>query len=314
MGGHSLGKTEKKVLQWHPAFYAGLQIEFEEEADKLIFESEHNLSTKPLQIDVLIIKKQVGEKIKKNIGQIFRECNIIEYKSPTDYLSIDDYYKVYAYTCLYKADTGKTDEVKLEGVTITLASRHYPRKLIKHLKENRNLQIEKHSEGIYYVIGEMFPVQILVMEALSKEENFWLRSMTTNLTKEEAEEMIQKYDGHEHDKLYQSVMDVVVRANEKGFREMKQMCDALLELMEDELKEMREKGISQGISQGISMGRQEHLEMLIAKKVEKGKTIEQIAEELEETVEAIAPLYAKICENSKKIAKVYKVSLKSSDI
>ena len=310
MGGHSLGKTEKKVLQWHPAFYAGLQIEFEEEADKLIFESEHNLSTKPLQIDVLIIKKQVGEKIKKNIGQIFRECNIIEYKSPTDYLSIDDYYKVYAYTCLYKADTGKTDEVKLEGVTITLASRHYPRKLIKHLKENRNLQIEKHSEGIYYVIGEMFPVQILVMEALSKEENFWLRSMTTNLTKEEAEEMIQKYDGHEHDKLYQSVMDVVVRANEKGFREMKQMCDALLELMEDELKEMREKGISQG----ISMGRQEHLEMLIAKKVEKGKTIEQIAEELEETVEAIAPLYAKICENSKKIAKVYKVSLKSSDI
>ena len=298
MGGHSLGKTEKKVLQWHPAFYAGLQIEFEEEADKLIFESEHNLSTKPLQIDVLIIKKQVGEKIKKNIGQIFRECNIIEYKSPTDYLSIDDYYKVYAYTCLYKADTGKTDEVKLEGVTITLASRHYPRKLIKHLKENRNLQIEKHSEGIYYVIGEMFPVQILVMEALSKEENFWLRSMTTNLTKEEAEEMIQKYDGHEHDKLYQSVMDVVVRANEKGFREMKQMCDALLELMEDELKEMREKGISQGISQGISMGRQEHLEMLIAKKVEKGKTIEQIAEELEETVEAIAPLYAKICENS----------------
>ena len=112
--------------------------------------------------------------------------------------------------------------------------------------------------------------------------------------KEEAVEMIQKYEGHEHDKLYQSVMDVVVRANEKGFREMKQMCDALLELMEDELKEMREKGISQG----ISIGRQEQLQILIAKKVDKGKTIEQIADELEETVEAIMPLYTKICENS----------------
>lgn len=25
------GRMEKKVLQWHPAFYAGLQIELEEE-------------------------------------------------------------------------------------------------------------------------------------------------------------------------------------------------------------------------------------------------------------------------------------------
>ena len=53
--------TEQKVLQWHPAFYASIQIEFEEEADKLIFENEHNLSSKPLQVDVLIIKKQVGD-------------------------------------------------------------------------------------------------------------------------------------------------------------------------------------------------------------------------------------------------------------
>ena len=193
MGGHELEKREQKVLQWHPAFYAGLQIEFEKEKDKLIFENEHNLSSKPLQVDVLIIKKQVGEKIKKNIGQIFRGCNIIEYKSPTDYLSIDDYYKVYAYTCLYKADTGMTDEVKLEEMTMTLASKRYPKKLIKHLKENRNLQVEKQGAGIYYVNGEIFPVQIIVTKELSKEENFWLRSMTNDLTKEEAEELVQKY-------------------------------------------------------------------------------------------------------------------------
>ena len=278
-------KTEKKVLQWHPAFYAGLQIEFEEEADKLIFESEHNLSEKPLQVDVLIIKKTIGEKIKKNIGQIFRECNIVEYKSPTDYLSIDDYYKVHAYTCLYKADTGKADEVKLDGVTMTLASRHYPRKLIKHLKENRNLQIEMHSDGIYYVIGEMFPVQILVMDSLSEEENFWLRSLTNDLTKEEAKELIQKYEGHEKDNRYQAVMDVLVRANEKGFREMKQMCKALLELMEDELKEMHEKGISEGRSEGISS--------VIIKMKEKGVSLQQIAELIEMSESEIEKLLNK---------------------
>ena len=30
----------KDNLQWHPAFFAGMQIEFEQEADMLIFENE----------------------------------------------------------------------------------------------------------------------------------------------------------------------------------------------------------------------------------------------------------------------------------
>ena len=47
----------KENLQWHPAFFAGVQIEFGQEADLLIFENEHSLGTKPKQIDVLIIKK-----------------------------------------------------------------------------------------------------------------------------------------------------------------------------------------------------------------------------------------------------------------
>ena len=33
-----------KLLQWHPAFYADLQIEFREETEKLKFEREYLLS------------------------------------------------------------------------------------------------------------------------------------------------------------------------------------------------------------------------------------------------------------------------------
>ena len=54
---------EGNLLQWHPAFYAGIQIELENELDKLIFESEHNLSKKPMRIDVLIIKKLADDAI-----------------------------------------------------------------------------------------------------------------------------------------------------------------------------------------------------------------------------------------------------------
>ena len=50
-------KKTRGKLPWHPAFYAGIQIEFEKEADKLTFENEHQLGTDPMRIDVVIIKK-----------------------------------------------------------------------------------------------------------------------------------------------------------------------------------------------------------------------------------------------------------------
>ena len=46
------------MRQWHPAFYAGAQIELQDDADNLIFENEHQLGTKPKEIDVLIIKNK----------------------------------------------------------------------------------------------------------------------------------------------------------------------------------------------------------------------------------------------------------------
>lgn len=73
-----MGEKKGKLLQWHQAFFAGIQIELLEESEHLIFESEHTLGTKPMQIDVLVIKKNSEEKLKKNIGRIFRKYNIIE--------------------------------------------------------------------------------------------------------------------------------------------------------------------------------------------------------------------------------------------
>ena len=41
-------------IQWHPAFVSAMQLEFKEDREKLMFEKEHNLNTKPLQIDLLM--------------------------------------------------------------------------------------------------------------------------------------------------------------------------------------------------------------------------------------------------------------------
>ncbi len=102
----------KKPLQWHPAFFAGIQIELQEEDSMLTFENEHQLGTKPKEIDVLIIKKDKNAQIQKNIGRMFRGHNIVEYKRPEDSLSIDDFYKVYGYACFYKSESPHIDEIK----------------------------------------------------------------------------------------------------------------------------------------------------------------------------------------------------------
>ena len=73
-----------------------------------------------MRIDELVIKIRGEEKIQKNIGRIFRKHNIIEYKSPDDYLTINDFYKVYGYCCFYQSDTEHVCEIKPEELTITL--------------------------------------------------------------------------------------------------------------------------------------------------------------------------------------------------
>lgn len=297
-----MSKRREKLLQWHPAFFAGIQIELADEAENLIFENEHNLGTKPMQIDVLIIKKNPDIQLKKNIGQLFRKYNIIEYKSPDDYLSIDDFYKVYGYACFYKADTAHTNRMRPEELTITFVCNHYPRKFIHHLATKRGIIVTRRSDGIYYLDGDLFPMQLIISSRLSEDNNLWLRNLTNNIRERKtAEKLISAYAEHNENSLYKSVMNIIVHANTEQFKEAKNMCEALLELFKEELDEREQlgisKGMSQGISQGISKGKHQLLTEQIFKKIQKGKNLSQIAEELEDTIEVIQPLYNQLIMN-----------------
>ncbi len=230
-------KEERKLLQWHPAFFITLQIEFKNESDNLVFENEHQLSSKPLEIDVLIIKKQDEDAIEKNIGKIFRKHNIFEYKGPNDYLSIDDFYKTYGYACFYKADVNKVNSIKIKEITISFVSNGYPRKLMKHLKKIRNYQIHRKYRGIYYVTGDIIPIQFIIQNQLSKQDNLWLKSLTNRLEKQGTIEWLLKdYKENEYSPMYKTAMDMIVRSNQKLFEEVDYyMCQALEELYADKI-------------------------------------------------------------------------------
>lgn len=261
---------EEKPLQWHAAFQAALQIELMEDQEFLQFLKEYNLSEKPLQIDTLIIKLEPGRKIKKSLGRIFRQYNVVEYKSPGDYLSINDFYKVMGYACFYQSNTEKVMEIRPEDMTVTLISNHYPDKMIRYLTRKYGITIIRAFPGIYYVEGLLFPIQIVVTKKLSREEHIWLSRLRNDLNiEDDIEPLARAYEGKQKNPLYAAVMDMIIRANRKLYEEGKNMCDALRELFADELEE------------GIRQAKEEWIQAMILDNLEEGVAAERIYEKLQ---------------------------------
>lgn len=309
----------QQPLQWHPAFQAAMQIELAEYQDWLKYEREHNLTQKPLQIDLLIIKMEQGRQIEKSIGRLFRRYNIIEYKGPSDYLSINDFYKVTAYACLYQSDTQKVMEIRPEEITITMVSGRYPEKLIRHLEQIYSARMIQVSPGIIYAEGLMFPLQIIQNSALPKKENVWLSRLRPGLdVEEDIAVLVQAYQGRDENPLYSAVMELIVRANKKQYEEAKHMCNALRELFAEEIEEGRQRGKAEGKIEGKAEGHCLAFIEILRRKVENGKSLEESAEALEERPEDIEKLY-RLIENqgpdadAELIYQLYRADMKSSE-
>ncbi len=294
-------KKETDATYWHPAFYAGIQIELEDDADNLVFENEHQLGKKPMEIDVLIIKKETDRPVKKNIGRIFKKYNIIEYKSPDDSLSVDDFYKVYGYTCFYKADVQYTDSIPAEELSITFVSGKYPRKMIKHLTKIKKYQVTEVEKGIYYVNGDFIPIQILVTKNLSEEENLWLKSLTNKLkATETAEKLVKNYMDHKDSSLHRSVIETIMRANQKIFREVNGMSDIFMEIVQEKFDRKLKEEVEKATVENTVKTKLTERISLIQKKCAKNKPISVIADELETDMDEILSLYDIISRNPDK--------------
>lgn len=279
--------TKDDKIQWHPAFDAALQIELGDEAKYLEFESEHMLTKKPMQIDVLV-KNDKHVKIRKNIGRIFRQYNIIEYKSPKDDLNIDDFYKTYAYACIYKSDTEAVDRIQATELTISFVCYHYPRAMLNKLERDRGITVESVDDGIYYLLGDAIPIQLIVVPVLSKENNYWLNNLRNDLKSGgEIRRFIELYEKNKNSKLYQALADTIMRANWKEVKEERKMCEALKELFADDLRESELKGRNAGKIEGAASKIVEQ----VIKKYKKGYSVEETAEMLEESPTLIEQIY-----------------------
>nr|WP_294492809.1 3-isopropylmalate dehydrogenase [uncultured Mediterraneibacter sp.] len=281
---------EKRKLQWHPGFTAALRIVFESDRKYLEIYEEYQLSRKPLQIDVLIIRKLKDIEIKKSIGRLFRGHNIIEYKSPEDYLSINDFYKVYGYACVYQSNTDRVKEIDPEGLTLTFVCSRYPREMLRHLEETRGMSVENGGNGIYYLKGDPIPMQLLITPQLSEEENYWLKNLRTDLKAgPEIRTLMSNYEKHKKSKDYEAVMNLITRANWEQMEVEKKMCDALKELFAEELEEADSRGRAEGLSQGLNQGLNQGIQLTkqVLRLASQGDSPEEIARKCDVSLEQV---------------------------
>ena len=173
--------VEEKT-QWHNAFFVAIQAQLIEYKDDLAYEQEHPLTTEPLRIDTIVIKKRPKAVIRRQIAEIFRLVNHFEYKNPGDSLSESEFYKSVSRVYLYKSST---DAIKITEMTLSFVVTVYPRELFKYLQETPGYSVEERHPGVFVVTGERIPIQVLYTVDLSEEENRWIRNLKRNLTEKD---------------------------------------------------------------------------------------------------------------------------------
>ncbi len=192
-------------------------------------------------MDTLIIKLEKGHQIRKSIGRIFRQYNVVEYKSPPDYVSINDFFKVMGYACIFQANTERVLERPPEEITVTFAANRYPRKLMKFLQDRYQVRVEQVANGIYYMYGLMFAAQLVLIPELTKEEYVWLSRLREDLQTEDVDCLSKAYVGRNRDPLYEAAMDLIIKANREVYEEARDMCEAIRELFADEFAKLEEE-------------------------------------------------------------------------
>ena len=236
-------------IQWHPAFCAAAELELSANRTDLDFQREYNLSKKPLQIDLLVIRKRDNARVENEIGHIFRRYNIIEYKSPGDALSVDDFFKTVGYACIYKGLGERTDQIPADQLTVPLFREEHPREMFSSL-EKYGFPVKKKYPGVYYIEGLFIPAQVVVTKELESGRHLSLKVLSRNAKEDDIRgfvENVRKLTGQGELANVDAILQVSVQANHERYEEMKRrfpaMCEALKMLMWDEIEDEVQKGI-----------------------------------------------------------------------
>jgi hypothetical protein len=260
-------------IPWHPAFFQAIQLELEQYKDLLEFQSEYRLTAEPLEIDVVIIKKDPALTIEKNIARIFKQVNLLEYKNPDDYFSVYDFFKVFGYACLYAA----LNKIDIRDMTISIVETRHPRDLFTYIEEDRNCRIVENFPGIYGISGYPITLQVIESKKLSLPENLWLKGLSNDLNSEAAVVILKESRKRGRDDSLAAYLYAVLSANTRTVQEVLQVANngelTLDEVLEEAglTAKWEKRGEARGEARGEKNGWNKALELL-----RQGYTVEQL--------------------------------------
>ena len=190
---------KQQRVNWHEAVSCAIQIELQDYAHLLEYQTEYVLGKNSYRIDLLVIKKLTNEIIPKSIALIFKSFNLFEIKGIGSSASIDSYYKTIGYAGLLINQAGRKNQYSSLDVSLTLLSCHYPRKLIRHLTQ------------------ELLPL-----------ENLYLRCLTNRLQDTDLiNRLTDDYKLHQKQLMYNRYMHQLTTANRKTKGDSIMVCEGL---------------------------------------------------------------------------------------
>jgi hypothetical protein len=215
-------------IAWHPAFRQALALDLEDYLDILHFEAEYQLTAEPMIIDLLVTKKDAKAVIANPIALNFRGFNAFEFKSPTDYLSMEDFYKGLAYSFSYKSQS----KVDILDITFSFVVSHYPREVIKELHRIPGYRISETSPGIHSISALGLVVQIIESKKLLDGANLFLSHLRNDLDAGRFQNVLIEAKKR-HKVGIDAYIDVLSRANAEVLREVLMHNPSFEQVIED---------------------------------------------------------------------------------
>ena len=278
-------------IDWHQGFFSALRLEFQAYQDALEFQSEVTLNAKPLRIDA-VIKKKGDVVIHKQIARIFRRINILEYKSPEDYLSVEDMYKCLGYCYLY----GAFEHQPMTEISLSVVVSRYPREALRHIREVLGWGVADGGGGIYLIRGGApLAIQIIESGKLDEGEDVWLKELRHNLQVENLDRLLRESQNYKEEYM-SAYIDIILRANEERWGELMR-SEVLKEFFiktglaaeyEARGKAQGEaRGIAQGEARGIVRGKAQSMKQTLDL-LRSGKSVEELTRIYEEQLKALS--------------------------
>ena len=246
-------KDDSKI-QWHQAFVGAIHCELGRDQEKLDFYQEHSITKKPLQVDLLIIKKTADGEFSSGIGRLLSRYNILEYKSPGDSLGIDALFQALTYASYYKSSGDHENERKDSEITVMLVRNEYPQSLVKYLTE-KGCAVTESEPGVFQISGQtFFRIIILATGRMDQKEHVWLNALRNDLKKNEYYHLLER--SREIAAAEGDYVDVLLSVVEKSNAEHEKWKEEsnVASLLIEAIKNGEQRGITIGEQRGITIG------------------------------------------------------------